>query len=112
MLVVGVSLLLGALLAAMSREIPGIVVAIVLGGAWLSLVLAMTLPTRSERAGAELARRLGLFRHELNLVGDHPTRADLEALIARAGELDLRDEEIASELQQIRASLEAFDIAS
>jgi hypothetical protein len=111
-LVVGVSLLLGAWLAAMSREIPGIVVAIVLGGAWLSLVLAMTLPTRSERAGAELARRLGLFRHELNLVGDHPTRANLEALIARAGELELRDEEIASELKQIRASLEALDIAS
>lgn len=110
-LLFGVSLLFGGLLAAVPRDIPGILVATALGGAWLSLVLAMTLPTRSERAGAELARRLGQFRHELNLVGDRPTRAVLESLLARARELELRDDEIAAELAQIRASMEALDVA-
>jgi hypothetical protein len=104
--------LLGGLLAAVPREIPGIVVATVLGAAWLSLVLAMTLPTRPEHAGAELARRLGQFRHELNTLGDRPTRADLESLLARARELELRDDEIAAELAQIRASIETLDVAS
>jgi hypothetical protein len=111
-LLFGGSLLLGGVLAAMPRELPGLALATVLGGLWLSLVLAMTLPTRSERAGAELARRLGQFRHELNLVGDQPTRADLESLLRRAGELELRDEEIAEELAQIRASQDALDLAS
>lgn len=107
----GGSLLLGGLLAAVPKEIPGIAVATVLGGAWLSLVLAMTLPTLSERAGAELARRLGQFRHELNTIGDHPTRDALEAVLHRARELELRDDEIAEELTQIRASLDALDLA-
>jgi hypothetical protein len=111
-LLFGASLLLGGLLAVVPREIPGIIAAIVLGGAWLFLVLAMTLPTRSERAGAELARRLGQFRHELNIVGDRPTQAELDALIARARELELRDEEIAAELAQIRAAMEALEVAN
>jgi hypothetical protein len=89
----------------------GIAVATVLGGAWLSLVLAMTLPSRSERAGAELARRLAQFRHEVNKIGDQPTRAGLEALLALARDLGLRDGEISEELTQIRASLEAVDLA-
>jgi hypothetical protein len=110
-LLFGVSLLLGGFLAAVPREMPGIAVTTVLGGAWLSLVLAMTLPTRSQRAGAELARRLGQFRHELNLIGDQPTRAALEALVQRARDLQLRDDEIGDELAQIRASLEALDLA-
>ena len=110
-LLLGGSLLLGGLLAAVPREIPGIAVATALSGAWLSLVLAMTLPSRSERAGAELARRLGQFRHEMNKIGDHPTRADLESLLALARGLELRDEEIGDELAQIRASLEAVDLA-
>jgi hypothetical protein len=105
------SLLLGGLLAAVPQEMPGIAVTILLGGAWLSLVLAMTLPSRSERAGAELARRLGQFRHQMNKIGDHPTRADLESLLALARDLELRDEEISDELAQIRASLEAIDLA-
>ncbi len=111
-LVSGVSLLLGGFLAAVPREMPGIAVATLLGGAWLSLVLAMTFPNPSERAGAELARRLGQFRHELNTIGDQPTRADLESLLARARELELRDDEISEELVQIRASLEALDLAA
>jgi len=72
----------------------------------------MTLPTRSERDGTELSRRLGQFRHELNRVGDRPTRADLESLLTRARELELRDEEITEELTQIRASLDAVDLAA
>jgi hypothetical protein len=111
MVLLGSSLLLGGLLAAIPREVPAIALAIVLGGAWLSLVLAMTLPSESERAGAELARRLGQFRHALNKVGDQPTRADLESLLALAGELALREGEISGELAQIRASLEALDFA-
>lgn len=111
MLVIGGSLLLGGLLAAVPREMPGFAIATVLGGAWVSLVLAMTLPSPSERAGAELARRLGLFRHEVNTIGDQPTRADLEALLALARDLELRDEEISDELEQIHASLEAVDLA-
>jgi hypothetical protein len=111
MLIFGGSLLLGGLLIAVPREIPGIAVTILLGGAWLSLVLAMTLPSRSERAGAELARRLGQFRHKMNTIGDHPTRADLESLLGLARDLELRDEEISDELAQIRASLEAVDLA-
>ena len=112
MLLVFGSLLLAGLLAAVPREVPGIAVATVLGGAWLSLVLAMTLPSRSERAGAELARRLGQFRHEVNTVGDQATRARLESLLALARDLELRDDEISEELAQIRASLEAVDFAA
>ena len=71
----------------------------------------MTLPNRSERAGAELARRLGQFRHELNTIGDPPARADLESLLARARELELRDDDIREELAEIRALLDALDLA-
>lgn len=111
-LLFGASLLLGGLLTAMPREIPGIAVATVLGGAWLSLVLAMTLPTQSERAGQELVRRLAQFRHELNAIGDTPTRAMLERMILRASELGLRADEVGDELQQLRACVEALDMQS
>jgi hypothetical protein len=67
-LIFGGSLLLGGLFAAVPQDMPGIAVTILLGGAWLSLVLAMTLPSQSERAGAELARRLGQFRHQVNRI--------------------------------------------
>lgn len=106
-LLLGGTLILGGALTAVPREIPGAALATVLGGAWLSLVLAVTLPSRSERAGTELARRLALFRHELNAVGDRPTRADLEAVLQRARALDLRDDEVGEELAQLRASLAA-----
>ncbi len=110
-LLFGGSLLLGGLLASVPGDIPGVAAATILGGAWLTVVLAITLPGRSERAGAELTRRLGQFRHELNVTGDRPTRHALEALLARARELELRDDEISEELAQIRASLEALDLA-
>jgi hypothetical protein len=111
-LLFGGSLLLGGLLAAVPREIPGFAIATILGGVWLSVVLAMTLPSRSELAGAELSRRLGQFRHEVNAVGDSPTRLELEALLARARELELRDSEVGRELAQIRASLDALELAA
>jgi hypothetical protein len=97
-------------MAAIPREIPGIAVATVIGGAWLSLVLAMTLPSHAERAGQELARRLAEFRHELNAIGDQPARATLERLLQHARTLNLGDDEIGEELAQIRASLEAVDV--
>lgn len=109
-LLAGSSLLLGALLTAAPREIPDVALAVMLGGAWLSLVLAMTLPSPSERAGRELARRLAQFRHELNAAGDTPTRAALDRLLHRAAELELGEEHVGEELAQIRASLEAVDL--
>jgi hypothetical protein len=110
-LLFGGSILLGTILAAVPRELPGIAIGTVLGGAWLSLVLAITLPGRAERAGAELARRLALFRHAVNAVGDEPSRGDLEGLLARAGALQLRDDEIGDELARIHASLDALTLA-
>ena len=59
----------------------------------------------------EFASRLSTFRHELHLLGGQPPRSDLERLIARARELDLRDEDIAEELAEIRASLAALDLS-
>jgi hypothetical protein len=109
-LLFGASLLLGGLLTAAPREIPGIAVAVIVGGAWLSLVLAMTLPRQSERAGQELVRRLAQFRHELNAIGDTPSAEALERMIARAKELGLKEDEVSEELAQIRACLEALDL--
>lgn len=101
---------LGGLLVAVPRQAPGIMVATAVGGAWLSLVLAMTLPSKAERAGEELARRLGRFRHAVNAVGDAPTRQQLDGLLALARELELREQEIADEFAQIRAALEAVTL--
>lgn len=109
-LLLGTFLLLGVLLTASPRKAPGIAPAVMLGGAWLSLVLAMTLPRLSERAGRELVRRLGQFRHELNAVGDSPSRATLERLVARVAELGLREEEVTEELAQLRACIEALEL--
>ena len=111
-LLIGCALLLGSFVVAIPREIPPVALATLLGGAWLSLVLAWTLPTPSERAGAELSRRLGQFRHEVNRIGDRPTRAGLESLVARARELELRDREVDEELAQIHATLAALVLVS
>ena len=107
-LLLGASLLLGVLLTAAPRELFDVALAAALGGVWLSLVLTMTLPRPTERAGQELVRRLAQFRHELHAIGDNPSRATLERMIARAGELDLEEHEVADELAQLRACLEAF----
>lgn len=109
-LLVGCSLLLGGLLVAAPREVPEIATAVVLGGAWLSLVLAMTLPRSSDPAGSDLIRRLAQFRHELNAVGDSPSRAALDRMVARAQELDLNGHEVAEELEQLGACIEALDL--
>lgn len=104
----GGALLLAALLAGMPRDVPSIALGTLAGGAWLSIVLGMTLPSREERAGMELSRRLGVFRHEVNAAGDEPTRDDLERLLALAQELRLKDDEVADDLARIRASLGAL----
>ena len=109
LLLVGASLLLIGLVAA-PPEIPGVGTALLIGGAWLSLVLAMTLPHQNERAGQELVRRLAQFRHELNTIGDAPSQASLDRLVVRARELGLRDEEVAEELAQVQACVEALDL--
>jgi hypothetical protein len=98
------------LLTAAPRDIPAVAVAIILGGAWLSLVLAMTLPHESEHAGQELGRRLAQFRHELVAAGDAPARAVLERLIRRADDLGLREDEVAEELAQLRACIDALEL--
>ncbi len=109
-LLFGASLLLGGLLTAAPREIPGIAAAVILGGVWLSLVLAMTLPPEPERAGQELIRRLAQFRHELHAIGDAPSHAALDRLVLRAKELGLRDDEVADDLAQVRACADAIDL--
>jgi len=109
-LLLGASGLTAGLLVAAPSDTSHIFVAAMVGGSWLSLVLAMTLPRQSERAGQELLRRLSQFRHELNTIGDAPSRDALERLIARASELGLEDQEVGEELEQIRASIEALDM--
>jgi hypothetical protein len=104
------SLLLGGVVIAAPREISGIAAAVVLGGAWLSLVLAMTLPRESERAGSELVRRLAQFRHELHAIGDAPSHSALDQLVLRARELGLHDDEVAEELAELRACADAVDL--
>lgn len=106
----GASVLLVGLLTAAPREIPSVAAVVLLGGAWLSLVLAMTLPRQTERAGQELVRRLAQFRHELNAIGDSPSKATLEGLLRRAQELGLREDEVTDELAQLQACLEALDL--
>lgn len=104
------SLLLAATFAAVPAGGPAVVLGALAGGAWLSIVLGMMLPSRAERAGLELARRLGVFRHEVNIAGDEPSRAELERLVERAGELHLPEDEIVDDLARIRASLAALDL--
>jgi hypothetical protein len=100
-----------AALVGVPSKMPGVLLAAMVGGAWLTVVLAMTLPTDAARTAAEHARRLTLFRHQLNTVGDHPDRKTLDALVVLARELELRDDEIAAELAQLQASLQALDLA-
>jgi hypothetical protein len=96
-----------ALLAAVPYRLPGMALALA-GGVWLAIVLVLTLPSDSERAGAELSRRLARFRHAVNAIGDQPSRDDLEGLLVLARELGLVEDEIAEDLSRIRASLDAL----
>lgn len=109
-LVVGAALLAAVGLAAVPRQIPGAAAVTLLGAAWLAMVLAVTLPSGSEVAGVELSRRLGRFRHALNSVGDDPSRDVLMKLLVLRDELGLREDEVAEEMAQIRASLDALDL--
>src|SRR4051812_12715034 len=105
---IGVALTIG--LIAVPTQSPGSAALLLLGGAWVSLMLAMTLPTRSERAGEELTARLGRFRHAVNAIGDSPTRAQLEAVLKMANDLDLHDDEIADDVGRVHASIAALEL--
>lgn len=107
MVLVG-SILLVALLAAIPVAIPGLATIAILGATWLALVLALTLPSAQQRAGSELAHRLGEFRHAVNAIGDNPTRPDLERVLDLRRDLGLQDEEVSDELAQIHAALDAL----
>jgi hypothetical protein len=111
-LLFGAAMVIGGVLTAVPREIPGMAIATVVGGAWLSLVLAVMLPGRAERAAAELVRRLGQFRHAINAAGDEPTRDSLEGLLRYARALELRDEDISGELTSLRASLDGLELTA
>lgn len=65
----------------------------------------------SEPTPAAASSRLGIFRHEARAVGSQATRADLQRLVERARELDLREEDVLEELDEIRMCLEAIDFA-
>lgn len=102
--IIGVVLVAILLVSPGPPEIP----VLLLGSVWVSLMLALTLPSRARRAGEELTARLGRFRHAVNAVGDRPTRAQLEDVLRLAGELNLREEEIAEDLARVRASMAAL----
>lgn len=106
----GIGVVLAILLVAIPRELPGPAVLMLVGGAWVALMLAMTLPSRAERAGEELAARLARFRHAVNAIGDAPTRDQLEGVLTLARSLELREEEIADDATRVRASLAALTL--
>ena len=109
-LVIGAALLAAVALAAIPRQTPGAALVMVFGAAWLGIVLALMLPSQSEVERAGLSRRLGRFRHALNSAGDSPSRDALMALLALGRDLGIGDHEIADELAQIRASLDALEL--
>lgn len=98
-----------AVVVVTGQRLPGTSV-LLLGAAWVGLMLALTLPSRAQRAGTELANRRARFRHAINAVGDSPTRDHLEGLLTLAADLGLRDEEIADDLARVRASLAALSL--
>jgi len=90
-------------------QLPAVAV-LLLGGAWVSLMLAITLPSSAQRAGKELTTRLARFRHAVNAIGDDPTRDQLDDVVTLARALDLRDDEIADDLARVRASMAALSL--
>ncbi len=109
-LLLGGASALALLLAAVPRDVSGIALSTLAGGAWLSIVLGLTLPSRQERAGMELSRRLGLFRDEITAAGDDPSRDGLERLLALARELNLPDADIADDVARIQASIDGLSL--
>ena len=69
----------------------------------------MMLPRESE-PGGPYVRRLAQFRHELRSLAESPSRAALERMLLRAGELGLGHNEVGEELSDIKACLEAVDV--
>lgn len=63
-------------------------------------------------ADPDIASRLARLREELRLAGPSPSRSDLERLLTAARELSLRNANLAQEVEEIRATLEAVDLAA
>jgi hypothetical protein len=59
----------------------------------------------------DLPRRLAIFRHEAHLAAQHLTRDGIDGAIALARELELREHDIQSELEELRACADALDLA-
>jgi hypothetical protein len=98
------------LLVAFPQQAAGTVALTLLGGVWLLMVLAATLPSAAERAQGHLSNRLARFRHAVNAVGDAPTRPQLEAVLALVHQLDLPPDTIAVDVERVRASLSALTL--
>lgn len=67
--------------------------------------------TSEATRGGELASRLDGFRQEVRALGPHPSRADVERLLAVARDLHLRDEDLHEELSELLAGIETLDFA-
>jgi hypothetical protein len=100
-----------ALLVAFPRQAPGTLAVTLLGGVWLMVVLAVTLPSGAERAHAELATRVARFRHAVNAIGDAPTRLQLTAVLDLARELNVSEQDVTDDFERVRASLAALTLA-
>jgi len=96
------------LLLALPGQTPVTVPTMMLGGVWLLVVLAISLPSPSERASEEASKQLARFRHALNAIGDAPTRAQLEAMLGLARELLPNDPDIKDDITRIHGSLAAL----
>ena len=72
---------------------------------------ALALTSRATEGRTDTAIRVGRFRRELFSLHNAPERADLERMLRMARELQLGDDTIGDELTEIRASLEALDLA-
>ena len=72
---------------------------------------ALGLTPAATAGSVDVAMRVGRFRHELQLLRNPPTRADLYRMLEMAHELLLPEEMISDELAEIRASLDGFDLA-
>ena len=107
---IGAAAMAATALVGIPRHVPGAALVMVFGAAWLGMLLAVMLPSQPDVTRTDLSRRLGRFRHALNSAGDRPSRDALMDLLTLSHELGLRDDEIADELSQIRASLSALEL--
>lgn len=70
-----------------------------------------TLTSHDDAQVTEFAHPLGDFRRELQSLPNPPSRRDLERLLDFARNLQLEDDSLGEEASEIRASLEALDLA-